>query len=345
MSYKSYIDCGVRNAECLTQEVRDVECGPHPAFRTRHFGLPIRSLALQHSITPTLHHSTAAFTMVEIAISLAVIGFALVAIIGILPTGMNVQKENREETIIGQDALLLMDAIRSGAKGMDDLTNYVDAITNYQTEFFQGVPSRTAIFGYTATNSSALPANGYTFPLTNGFRIIGLLSMPKYLPITNPPPPNVPSSFWSNYIVAYVHSMSGPASEKFPQNNPTVRDFAFSYRLTSDMVPYASYDPDWTNYSAYLSPPLNPPDTNAWQRRSNYWMTAKALQNNLYDLRLTFRWPLLPNGNMGNGRQIFRTLASGNPQLVGDPSKPGDGKIPNGTNLYFFQSRNYVNAP
>ena len=38
----------------------------------------------------------AAFTMVEIAICLAVIGFALVAIIGVLPIGMNVQKDNRE---------------------------------------------------------------------------------------------------------------------------------------------------------------------------------------------------------------------------------------------------------
>jgi hypothetical protein len=45
-----------------------------------------------------------AFTMVEIAISLAVIGFALVAIIGVLPRGLRVQRENREETIINQDA-------------------------------------------------------------------------------------------------------------------------------------------------------------------------------------------------------------------------------------------------
>ena len=41
---------------------------------------------------------TAAFTMVEIAICLAIIGFALVAIIGVLPIGMNTQRDNREET-------------------------------------------------------------------------------------------------------------------------------------------------------------------------------------------------------------------------------------------------------
>jgi len=33
-----------------------------------------------------------AFTMIEIALCLAIIGFALVAIIGVLPTGMGVQK-------------------------------------------------------------------------------------------------------------------------------------------------------------------------------------------------------------------------------------------------------------
>ena len=45
--------------------------------------------------------------MVEIAICLAIIGIALVAIIGVLPLGINVQKDNREETIINQDATVL----------------------------------------------------------------------------------------------------------------------------------------------------------------------------------------------------------------------------------------------
>src|SRR3972149_5103108 len=76
-----------------------------------------------------------AFTMVEIAIALAVIGFALVAIIGVLPAGMNVQKENREETVINQDASIFLQAIRSGARGLDDLTNYVIAITNNWAEY------------------------------------------------------------------------------------------------------------------------------------------------------------------------------------------------------------------
>src|SRR5688500_11835611 len=72
-----------------------------------------------------------AFTMVEIALCLAIIAFALVAIIGVLPTGMGVQRENREETIINQDASVWVDAIRNGMIGYHDLTNYVLAITNF----------------------------------------------------------------------------------------------------------------------------------------------------------------------------------------------------------------------
>src|SRR6202167_2126854 len=84
------------------------------------------------------------FTMIEIATAIGVIGFALVAIIGILPAGMNVQKDNSEDTLIAQDAAYFMDAIRNGAtvvrvsrntlevtnsaRSLDYLTNYVQTI-------------------------------------------------------------------------------------------------------------------------------------------------------------------------------------------------------------------------
>src|SRR5258706_15328665 len=67
-----------------------------------------------------------AFTMVEIAIAVAVIAFALVAIIGVLPAGLQVQKENREDTIIAQEGVYWMEAIRSGAQGLDELVSYVE---------------------------------------------------------------------------------------------------------------------------------------------------------------------------------------------------------------------------
>ena len=126
-----------------------------------------------------------AFTLVEIALCLAIIGFALVAIIGVLPTGLNVQRENREETIIVQDANYFLDAIRNGARGLDDLTNYVEAITNYWTDYQPimgllpvGFPDGSTPTRYTNDlASTATVASGNV--ITNGERIIGLLSTPS----------------------------------------------------------------------------------------------------------------------------------------------------------------------
>ncbi len=264
--------------------------------------------------------SQSAFTMIEIAISLAIIGFALVAIIGILPFGMNVQKDNRQETIINQDATVFLNAIRNGARGMDELTNYVMAIYNYTTTWNnrQGryVPGTTATLVYTPTNSSPVPG----LWLTNGYRIVGLLSTPKYIPWGN--------GFVSNHVVALVRSISGPAVEKFPQTNSTVQQLGLNYRLISEVLPYDTntfYEATWTNY---LASGLN---TNEVAIRSNYFRMVKSFETNLHDVRLTFRWPLQPNGSAGPSRQLYRTMVSG--VITNDPPS-----FP----YYFFKPRTYL---
>jgi len=237
--------------------------------------------------------------MVEIAISLAIIGFALVAIIGVLPIGMNVQRENREETIINQDATYLIDAIRSGARGLDNLTQNVMGIT---------------IVSDAVTNNYLNPANPppFTFPnpstftLINGERIIGLLSTPKYQGST------------SNYVVAYVRALSGLAADKFPQNNTNVLQDAFSYRLIAENVPLPV-------------PPDNGGNPNTWQ-----------LTHNLRELRLLFRWPVLPSGKIGNGRQTFRTMVGGAMTNAPDSIQTN----PPISLAWFFQPNTYTtNAP
>ena len=87
-----------------------------------------------NAISRKLGRSARAFTMVEIALSLAVVAFALVAIIGILPLGMTVQKDNREDTLINQEGRFWIETIKSGSRGLHDLTNYVEhiKITNGQ---------------------------------------------------------------------------------------------------------------------------------------------------------------------------------------------------------------------
>jgi type II secretory pathway pseudopilin PulG len=254
-------------------------------------------------------NSCSGFTMVEIALCLAIIGFALVAIIGVLPTGLNVQRNNREETIVNQDATVWMNSIRNGAQGNNDLTNYVMGITNYWTKYdaATNIVAGPGLDGYDFQGSDVTSiAPKPSCPLTNGAHIIGLLSMPKYLPLNG-------GAFQSNYVVAHVRALSGSAVEKAPQNNQTVLDSAFSYRMIAENFPYVPFDSNLTNGN-----PL-------------YFQVLTNLQADSHDLRLTFRWPLLPNGDIGNSRQTFRLFTGG--QLLE--------KIDFGQPLYFIQGSTY----
>jgi type II secretory pathway pseudopilin PulG len=252
--------------------------------------------------------------MVEIAISLAVIGIALVAIIGVLPIGMNTQRDNREETIINQDATVFIEAIRGGARGLDDLTNYVYAITNYWGQYnsIGGLVSSNAN-GYTYLGSSTTPS----FPITNGFRIVGLLSTPEFTDSLGNPTNNLFLGGYSNHIVAYVRSISGPAVEKPPQpNDSIIREDSFGYRILCVNAPVAV-------------------DTNIFNLSPAQQLYTRQLAANLHELRLTFLWPQQPNGKLGPGRQTFRTMVAG--QIAQTYA--------NGQWLYFYQSQSFTNTP
>ena len=89
-------------------------------------------MKLSRSISnPKSARSAAGFTMVEIAIALAVIAFALIAIIGILPTTLQTNRDVREDTIVNQDARVLVEAIKGGSRDLfSDIGSYVVAIDN-----------------------------------------------------------------------------------------------------------------------------------------------------------------------------------------------------------------------
>jgi type II secretory pathway pseudopilin PulG len=181
-----------------------------------------------------------AFTMIEIAISVAVIAFALVAIIGVLPAGLQVQKENREDTLLAQDGTYFMEAIRSGSYGLDELATYV---------------SRIEINGATYSN------------FNSGAEVVGLLSTPG---TTN---------------VATVRAIAGALAEK----GPATADVAFRYQLQVQIMPFE---------------PMPPTTTNAIPENA-------VLRAKLHEVRMLFRWPILANGTLGNGRQILRSLVGG----------------------------------
>ena len=267
-----------------------------------------------------------AFTMIEIALCLAIIGFALVSILLVLPHGMNTQRETRETTIISQDASMLFEAIRGGARGLDDLTNYVYAITNYYAIYNSGQPPSFHVNGYsyTAATLNGVPANYYR--LTNGAHIIGLLSTPEFVgnngypetgqPISSTFSTSPTFSYISNHVYAYVRSFSGLAAEKPPQDNQIMQADAFSYRVLCVNAPMAM-------------------DTNALLN-SSY---ARAVAGNLRELRLTFMWPQLPNGNLSPlpTIQTFRASVGGT-MLVTNDNGPGY--------YYFCQPQSFsTNAP
>jgi prepilin-type N-terminal cleavage/methylation domain-containing protein len=238
------------------------------------------------------------FTLIEIAICLAIIGFALVAIIGVLPFGMNTQRDNREETVINQDATVLLEAVRAAARGADYLTNNVYAITNYRMRYVNGV----------ATADTVGWGTNY---LNTGARIVGVMSTPQFTDDGHYPAVFLPNPGYSNHVIAYVRSLSGLAAEKPPQDNSIMVSDTFTYRVYC--------------VNGAVAFDTNNPTLNG---------VAKQLAGSLHELRLTFLWPQLPNGNVGSGKQTFRTSVAG--QLAADPNDPA---------LYFYRPQYFTNAP
>jgi prepilin-type N-terminal cleavage/methylation domain-containing protein len=264
------------------------------------------------------HFQESGFTMVEVAISLAIIGIALVAIIGVLPLGMNVQRDNREATVINQDATVFIEAIRNGSLGLDDLTNYVYAITNTWMKFGpNAVVQNINADGYSSQGSAITKISSPPFfPLTNGLRIVGLLSTPEFTDLYFNPTNNLFSGGYSNHVVVSVRSISGPAVEKPPQDNQIIQADAFNYRIYCVNAPVAS-------------------DTNIFNLSLNQQAYSRQLAVNLHELRLTFLWPVQPNGKLGNGRQTYRALIAGQIGQTNSLLQP----------LYFYQSQSFTNAP
>ena len=257
-----------------------------------------------------------AFTMVEIALSIAIVAFAMVAIIGVLPTGLQVQRDNREETIINQDGAYLLEAIRSGGLGLDELTNFVERIT---------ITNRSSIYPSRIYFGSRLPEVGQ-IPLTNGHFIIGMLSVPTVQGNYHGGKP----VWFTNEVTALMRSISGSASQRFQSQE--FRENAFTYLLTTTITPYPIFTNDISSRN---------PDSIARNRLK----MARNVMTNLYDVRLHFRWPVNVSEEgqyqVGKREQIFRSLINGRlTQTNGAPFFPqNDPRFPN---LFYFQPSTFA---
>ena len=269
--------------------------------------------------------------MVEIAICLAVVGFALVAIMRVLPIGMHVQQNNREETIINQDASVLLESIRNGMRAGTDLTNYVFAITNIWTQYGSSMQIlNQGVNGYTYAGSAINNVQS-RYGITNNARIIGLLSTPEFIYNYNgshTPTNNLFSGGISNRVYAYVHSFSGPAVEKPPQDNTLLIQSSFSYRVLCVNAPVAM---DTNLFALHYGGPSGP-DQQIFNRQ---------LAANLHELRLTFAWPLLPNGAVSSGMGAPLPLTQ-RTLIAGGITGTNDSNL---QYLFFYQPQSFNNAP
>jgi len=223
----------------------------------------------------------AAFTMVELALSIAIVAFALVAIVGVLPTGLQVQRDNREDSIVNQDAAYWLEIIRNASTNAYELTNYVESIT---------------------LRENNNPPLVFTRSNVTWRQMIGRLSTPKYLP--NP----FLLQKTTNTVTAIVRAITGSAIEK----PPSAADIVFRYQMIPEIIPLVPTPPVLTNAMT-----------------TNQLAQWASLVRNAYELRLNFRWPVLPQGDLGSKRRTLRAIVSG--QLVRDTNAP----------LYFFQPASY----
>jgi len=264
----------------------------------------------------------------------------LVAIIGILPAGMTVQKDNREDTIISQDAPYFLDAIRNGAPVTNGVLAYYSAQgLDFLTNYVQSIQSVNVVNGTNYSTNWIYP--NARFPNLNGAEIIGLLTTPQN---------NYNSSDFalSNLdTVAIVRALGGPATEQNGLNSIV----AFTYQMEVMVTPFNNFAPDTTNWYYYSQ--IANVDSNLVLIRSNRWLEANpgavvanspylapgtgALAYNLFDVRLRFSWPVIMNGtniSVGPGRQTYRTMVA---------APLAEATANEVTNCWFFQLQTFTN--
>jgi len=247
------------------------------------------------------------FTMTELALCIAVVSVALVAIIGVLPTGLNVQRQNREDTIVTEDGKVLLNALRTGSVSSANLLTNFDFILweRYPVNNL-GQPGATPTFrrSYRTalwTDTAKLTALGYSSPilLTNAAQIVALMTAPRYVTVGN--------SDFQNVVRAQVRAISGALTEKpiapFPNGAGAGPDgltldqrteFSFRYLVTPELTPVA------------IAP------------TANSLSQAVATAQQIHELSLTIQWPValrfdqtVEKLRVGHNRRVYRTQVFG----------------------------------
>lgn len=221
---------------------------------------------------PLVPRGERAFTLVEIALSLAVVAFALVAILGVLPTGLRVQKDNREETIINADGAYLLEALRSGQDRLDYLSNSVYLVTiNFKNGTRRTIPNDWP------------PGDPRRL---SGHSLLGLLGTPKAVG-----PGGV-----SN-VVAWIRGVSGSAIDR----DPDARDVAFRYQAILETQAFLGHPPATTNLLA----------TNDLARVNQLQSSLHEIRLTMRWPLFRDNVTAPQNARVGSRRRNFRTVVAG----------------------------------
>lgn len=283
----------------------------------------------------TIRGGRAGFTMVELALCIAIVAFSMVAILGVLPLGLNVQKQNKEETIIEQEGPVWIEMIRRGGIGWDDVTNYVDLVVVEKTPL--EAASKTDQYGFRGpfySMDNPVPNPGILLRSTS--EVMSLLSIPMFEADRG--------TVFSNKITAIVRSFSGSLNTQIrPDSNPGFKpddrqlEDAFRYQLQVELtpatqLPVQSVDSlDSFRSGVFLGGYLNAirmdPSLSASALRNPEELKNASLDRlaaTVYDIKLIFRWPVFKVGNdisVGANKKVFRGQILGKPRFaINNPS-------------------------
>ena len=160
------------------------------------------------------------FSLVEVVLSLGVIAFSVVAIIGLLPLGLSTSHSAQDETRAAQIAQDIFSSIAS-----QTITRYVDS-SNWTATIKQAATKTAGDFSYDVnlTNSS-----GYTFVADNDGHLVvpgaSLLNYPYQVSLLIAPNPTGFDTGYASQVTVRVIKPPSANWSATPTSSQTARDF------------------------------------------------------------------------------------------------------------------------
>lgn len=240
--------------------------------------------------------------MIEIALALGVIAIGLVSIIGLMPFGLGVQRENKDETVIDHDARLMFEFLKAGVAETNDLDTLgrlwvhivpdakdgkrkiwvTNTVITYEltTRKPLGTPDITVTELEVVDPRTPVRLKPEQIALANVLSVQSLAGAVQYNPAQN----RLVVSRVQTAIL--LRALAGSAYDKYPQTNQTVTEMSFAYKLVRELFPIQSTEVPFNNSMGSANPPALP----------------------AYEARLSFAWPAYGPNSTGYGRRVYRAI-------------------------------------